>query len=266
MPTADLGDALLYYKQWGDGRPVLGVMGFALDQRFWAGQIPAVTETHRFITFDNRAIGRSTGEPPTSLAQMADDALRLLDYLSIDKAVIFGASMGGTIAQRIALDHAERVEGLILAVTWARPTEFMRRQNNLGRLLAEAGGLDALIEASLVRMFTPAFFEVGAETLDRLVGSLSADGAPRVPDKRVLAAQIDAFNKHDALAELSVIDCPTLVLGGKMDVMVPGFASEEIAAAIPGAELHMFDTGHACMVEEMDAFNARVSEFLRRLL
>src|SRR5688500_9091256 len=135
MPSAALGEYELHYKVWGEGPPALGIMGFALDQRFWASQIPAVTATHRFITFDNRAVGRSTGTPPTSIEEMADDAVALLDHLEIEKTVVFGLSMGGTIAQHLVLDHPGRVSALILGVTWARPLEFMRRQSDLGRLI-----------------------------------------------------------------------------------------------------------------------------------
>jgi pimeloyl-ACP methyl ester carboxylesterase len=266
VPIADVGDARLYYSLRGDGPPVLGIMGFALDQRFWAGQVPAVTQTHSFITFDNRGIGRSTGEPPTSIDQMAGDAIALLDHLEIDKAVIFGVSMGGAIAQRLAVEHPERVAGLILAVTWARPIEFMRRQHDIARLIIQTSrGVDALIEVSLVRMFTPRFFELGREVIDRLVGAFMAEGGPGMPVKDVLLAQLDALDKHDVLADLPSISCPTLVLGGETDMMVPGFASKEISEAIPGAELEMFRTGHGCMIEELEPFNAAVSKFLASL-
>jgi pimeloyl-ACP methyl ester carboxylesterase len=95
---------------------------------------------------------------------------------------------------------------------------------------------------------------------------MNAPGAPAAPTGETLLAQIDALTKHDVLARLGEITCPTLVLGGKMDMMVPGFASEEIAAAIPGAELTMFETGHGCMVEEMTGFNERVGRFLADLV
>lgn len=262
---ADLGDVQLHYKLRGEGPPVLGVMGFALDQRFWASQIPAVIGTHSFITFDNRAVGRSTGNPPTSIEEMVEDAIGLLDHLEIERTVLFGVSMGGTIAQRLILAHPERVSALILGITWARPLEFMRRQQDLGRLIIQLGGTDAFTQATLVRMFTPKFFEVAGEMLDRIVAAAVSETGPDPATPEVLLAQMDAFDKHDTLAELGTIDCPTLVFGGKMDVMVPGFASEEIAAAIPGAELAMFETGHGCMVEEMDAVNARISEFLSTL-
>ncbi len=266
MPTADLGDLTLYYRTRGEGPPVLGIMGFALDQRYWATQIAGVTTSHTFITFDNRGVGRSTGEAATSIDQMADDAIRLLDHLGIDETIVYGVSMGGAIAQRLVIDHSDRVSALILALTFARPIEFMRRQHILGRLLLEHGGVRALTEASLVRMFTPGFFELGGETIDRMVAAMFADDDEGPAGVEVLQAQLDALDKHDALADLANITCPTLVIGAKMDMMVPGFASEEIAATIPGAELVMLETGHGSGVEEMGAFNEAVSSFLAKQL
>ena len=265
MPSADLGDLSLYYKEHGDGPPALGIMGFALDQRYWATQIAGVTPTHRFITFDNRGVGRSTGTAATSIDQMADDAVRLLDHLGIDRAVVYGVSMGGAIAQRLVIDHPDRVSALILALTFARPIEFMRRQSLFGRFVLEHGGVREFTDATLIRMFTPRFFEVGQETIDRMVAALFVEGSEGPAGPEVLMAQLDAIDKHDVLADLPQVSCPTLVIGARMDMMVPGFASEEIAAAIPGAELVMLETGHGSGVEEMESFNGAVSDFLSRL-
>ena len=262
MPVADLGDVQIHYQRRGSGHPVLGIMGFGLDQRFWASQIPAVTERNEFITFDNRGIGRTTGATIATIDEMAHDAVLLLDHLEIERATVFGASMGGAIAQRIALDHPERVSALVLAITWARPIEFMRRLNDVARKVIEQGGADALVEAALVWMFTPEFFEVGREVIDQMVAAFFAESGPDAAKPDVLLAQLDAIDKHDALADLHRVACPTLVLGARRDMMTPGFASEEIAAAIPNAELTMFDAGHGVMVERMDEFNRRLSDFL----
>ncbi len=264
MATADLGDLELNYSEHGEGSPVLGIMGFSLDKRFWAAQIPAVTKTHRFIVFDNRGIGRSSGGAPTSIDQMADDTLRLLDHLEIERTVLFGVSMGGTIAQRLVLDHPDRVEALILAVTWARPIEFMRRQHDITRALFDLGEERLLLPASMLKMFSPRFFEVGREVIDQMIAAAERPGA-EAPSVDVLRGQLDAIDKHDVLAELSSIKCPTLVLGAHMDQIVPGFGAEEIAATIPGAELEMFATGHGCMIEEAAGFNAAVERFLGSL-
>lgn len=262
MPIADLGDISLHYKQYGRGPAVLGIMGFGLDQRYWASQVPAVSASNTFITFDNRGSGRSSRDPANSIDEMADDAVRLLDHLEIDKAVVFGASMGGTIAQRLVLDHPERVSALVLAITWARPIEYMRRQHMLARDVIEKLGTDAFMEATLLWMFSPPFFEMGREMIDQLIGAFNAPGGPEPMSAEALVAQIDALDKHDVLGELKEVSVPTMVFGGRSDMMVPGFASEEIAAAIPGARLEMFEKGHGLMFEEMDAFNARLREFL----
>jgi pimeloyl-ACP methyl ester carboxylesterase len=267
MPVADLGDLKLHFRMHGEEghQPVLGIMGFGVDQRFWAAQIPAVTQTHRFITFDNRGVGRSSGGAVTSIDEMADDAVRLLDHLGTERTVIFGVSMGGAIAQRLALDHPERVSALVLAATWARPIEFMRRQTQLARRVIERHGVEGLIDASLIFMFTPRFFEVGQDAIDRMVAAFFAESGPDLASQEVLFGQLDAVVKHDTLSELGAITVPTLVIGNKMDLMVPGFASEEIAAAIPGAQLVMLETGHGAMVEEMEPFNAALSRFLTQL-
>jgi aminoacrylate hydrolase len=265
MPLADLGDVSLHYRSYGQGEPVLGIMGLGLDQRYWAGQVPAITPGNRFITFDNRGSGRSSAIITSSIDELANDAVRLLDHLDIEETVIFGASMGGAIAQRVALDHPERVSGLILAVTWARPLEFMRRSEQIARDIVKNQGTEAFVDVTLIRMFTPRFFEMGRDAIEMLVSSMNAPGAPALISAEALEGQFAAIEKHDTLAELPKITCPTLVVGGRLDMMVPAFASEEIAAAIPGAELVMFDTGHALMIEEMDLFNQTVRRFLDSL-
>lgn len=267
MPIADLGDLSLHYQEHGeaDRDPCIGVMGFALDQRFWSAQIPAVTATHRFITFDNRGLGQSSKGSSASIEEMADDTIRLLDHLKIDRACVFGVSMGGAVAQRIALSHPDRVSALILAVTWARPIEFMRRQSILARSIIDARGTEGLVEAALLWMFTPRFFEMGRDTIDRMVAVFYADTGPDATEPEVLTAQLEAIEKHETLAELNQIACPTLVLGGQTDMMVPSFAQEEIAGEIPGARLKLLETGHACMIEEMETFNAEVTGFLRSI-
>ena len=264
VPIATIGDVDIHYRVRGDGPPVLGIMGFGLDQRFWAATIPAVIERHSFITFDNRGTGRS-GTGPITLENMAADAVGLLDHLDIDEAVVFGVSMGGAIAQRVVLDHPDRVRALILAVTWARPIEFMRRQHEVARSILAGGGEDALLQASLVRMFTPEFFEVGREAVDQMVAAFSVEGQSTVAEVETMEGQLDAIDKHDVLAELGRVRCPTLVVGGKFDVMVPFLGAAEIAKAIPGAEFAAFESGHGLMVEEMDSFNAEVSRFLASL-
>jgi aminoacrylate hydrolase len=268
MPLAEFEDVGIHYERRGRsaGPPLLGIMGFGLDQRFWASQIPVVTETHEFITFDNRGVGRSRGPLIATIEDMVDDTVRLLDHLEIENCIVYGTSMGGAIAQQLTLEHPERVSGLVLAVTWARPIEFMRRQHLVARALIETGGSELLVESTLVRMFTPAFFEMGAEVLDQMVKAFMADSGPDIPQSEVLLAQIEAIDKHDVLERLPAITVPTLVMGARTDMIVPYFGSEEIAAAIEGAELVTLETGHGSMIEEMPSYNAALQAFLSKQL
>jgi len=264
MPLAHLGDLDLHFQRRGTGPPVVGIMGFGIDQRFWAAQIPVLIEGNEFVSFDNRGVGRSTGSPVASIEQMGEDALRLLDHLEIERATFFGVSMGGAIAQRIALDHPQRVQALVLAVTWARPLEFMRRQILVAAQVVEAGGPEAMIDASLIWMFTPRFFEMGREVIDPMVRAFVAESGPGPAPSDVLRVQLEALAKHDVAAHLKEIEHPALVVGGRYDMMVPGFASEELAAALPNSELVMLDAGHGLMVEAMDDFNKHLRKFLER--
>lgn len=264
MPTFEHHGAQIYYRTEGEGPPVLGIMGFAADHRLWAAQVPAICEKNTFITFDNRGVGRSSGAPVETLEEMADDAAALLDHLGLDDALVIGASMGGAIAQHLVLRHPGRVRALVLVVTFARTAEYMRRETRVARELLRLAGPRAFVEATLVHLFTPRFFEIGEEALNQVIASFFSGGEAEVPALQVLDGQMRAIDRHDLTAELDKISCPTLVVGGRLDMMVPAFCSEELAAAIPGAELRMFDSGHALMFEEMDAFNALLRDFLDR--
>ena len=268
MPTADFDDITLHYQRRGKGPPLLGIMGFGLDQRFWASQIPVVTETHEFITFDNRGIGPIPADmaPPSSPRSRTWSMTPWLCSITWKSRVV--SSTGPRWAEPSPSTSRSNTRSgfrrLILAVTWARPIEFMRRQHLLARALIQASGPELLVESTLVRMFTPAFFEMGAEVLDQMVMAFMAETGPDVPATDVLLAQIDAVDKHDVLDRLPAIGVPTLVIGARTDMVVPYLGAEEIAGAIPGAEFVTLETGHGCMIEEMPAYNAAVQGFLAK--
>jgi pimeloyl-ACP methyl ester carboxylesterase len=119
----------LYYEEHGSGDPLLLIMGLAADSVAWMFQIPAFAERYRTIVFDNRGVGRSDKPPgPYSIHQMANDTAGLLDALGIERAHVVGVSMGGMIAQELALNHPQRVRGLVLACTYPEPDADVERQ------------------------------------------------------------------------------------------------------------------------------------------
>ena len=114
MPTVRVGDINMYYEIHGKGEPLLLIMGLGSDLTSWIFQIPEFSKKYRVIAFDNRGVGRSDApDVPYSTAMMADDTTGLLDALGIERAHILGLSMGGFIAQELALKYPQRVKSLI---------------------------------------------------------------------------------------------------------------------------------------------------------
>jgi pimeloyl-ACP methyl ester carboxylesterase len=120
MPTAGVNGQTIYYEVHGEGEPLLCVMGLAADTLAWTLQVPAFSERHRTIIFDNRDVGQSSQATGSyEVSDMAEDALGLADALELDSFHLLGVSMGGAIAQEMALAAPERGRTLTLAVTWA---------------------------------------------------------------------------------------------------------------------------------------------------
>src|SRR5438093_13759231 len=163
MSVAKVGTIDLYYDEQGSGDPLLLVMGLAADSAAWMFQVPDFARHHRTIVFDNRGVGRSAKPPgPYTIHEMADDTVGLLDALGIARAHVVGVSMGGMIAQELALRHPERVARLVLAMSFARP-EPVRRDFLLHRRWARLQGANALSEgiASLPWLLSPASMRDG---------------------------------------------------------------------------------------------------------
>src|SRR3954469_11914440 len=122
MPTATVNGIDLYYEVSGEGPPLLLITGLSGNTLGWAMLEPTLAEHFQVIAFDNRGAGRSAAPPgPYTTREMADDAVGLLDHLGIERTHVLGLSMGGMIAQELALAHPTRVDRLVLFATYARP-------------------------------------------------------------------------------------------------------------------------------------------------
>lgn len=253
----------IHYELAGrrDGPPLLMIQGLGADSYGWALQRFALGARHRLVLVDNRGAGRSDRPPgPYDLTVMAGDALAVLDHAGIDSAHVMGASMGGVIAQILAVGAPERVRSLVLACTACRHLEWRRELLAGWATTARERGMAALARESIrwlvgprsVRRFGAAF---------GVVGPLAVHMPPAA-----FAAQVDAILAMDdgLRAELAGIAVPTLVIVGSQDVLTPVGDSEELAALIPGARLVVVRGGaHGFMIEHAGAFNAAVLDFLR---
>ena len=261
MPIAQVGDINMYYRVYGEGEPLVLIMGHGMDARSWVFQTPEFSKEYQVIGFDNRGVGRTDApDSPYSIAMMADDTAGLMDILGIEKAHILGVSMGGMIAQEFALKYPHRVKSLILATTAARsPSEGVGALASI--FITEEGvSQETRIRKLLPNIYTDKFFE-NSEQVQRVVDAMLANPNPQ--PAYAAARQGDAAAQHDTRDRLGQITAPTLVLVGKEDIVLPVKLSEELAEGIPNAELVVLEGGgHGFNFEIPDKFNQAVLDFL----
>jgi pimeloyl-ACP methyl ester carboxylesterase len=274
MAIATVRTLELYYEEHGSGDPLLLIMGFATDSAAWIFQIPAFAERYRTIVFDNRGVGRSSKPVgPYAIHEMADDAAGLLDTLGIDRAHVLGISMGGMIAQELALRHPERVRGLVLASTYPEPDADVERQRAF--MLGQLGGTvtaegEARVDPTAVdplllfQNLLPLVFN--QDFIDREVPKLLPLFAGNLQygfSMEAILGQLAAVMSHRATDRLHRIASPTLVLTGDADRLIRPANSDVIAGAIPGARLVKLPGGsHGFNVEMPENFNREVLGFL----
>lgn len=265
MPIVNVGDINIYYEVHGDGEPLLLIMGLSGDMTSWIFQIPEFSRKYRVIAFDNRGVGQSDApDVPYSTAMMADDTAGLLDALGVERAHIMGLSMGGMIAQELALKYPQRVKSLILATTAARLYSWATHiLGTMLRLDQEGVNRETLTTLRLSWWFTDKVFD-NPELVRTVIDTMLANPYPQSVHGH--ARQFAAATEHDTRERIGKITAPTLVLVGKEDILLPVKMSEELAAGIPNAELVVLEGGgHLFSVEIADKFNLAVLEFLSKV-
>jgi pimeloyl-ACP methyl ester carboxylesterase len=255
----------LYYEVHGDGPPLVLVMGIGYDSSLWKlQQVPALSKRFRVVIFDNRDAGRSSRAAQRySIGDMADDVAGLLDGLNIPHAHLLGLSMGGMIGQEFALRHPDRLDRLVLSGVGAAPARsafdpiriwsWVRSHDDTG----EAFGAQ-----QFVWLFSSTFLRNDA-AVKQTLALLASNPTPMTPD--AYARQATAYLQHDVLDRLGGIQVPTLVVGGEQDLLTPPWILQEVATAIPGAELRIFrgdGASHLLPLERPAEFNQLVANFL----
>ncbi len=253
MPIAKINGISINFEVSGKGPALLLITGFGSNLSSWAFQVRAFGRHFRVIRFDNRGIGKSDKpQGPYSIQAMAEDAIGLLDHLGIEKAHIVGHSMGGAIAQEVAINHPERVSRLVLCATFARRDELHRVDSDS----RDSGG--SAVE--VLRDIVPLAFN--RRILKRLIVFFSKVIPLHVSDTGI-EGQRDATYAHDAMTRLRLIQAPTLVMVGTGDRLIRPSSSEIIAKRIPNARLLTVEGGsHVLNIERRREFNSAVLSFL----
>jgi len=261
MPHIRCNDVSLRVEEVGSGPPLLLIMGLGASLETWIAQRDVFAARHRVVMFDNRGAGESECPPPPwTVPDMAADAVGVLDALGIERSHVLGVSMGGMIAQEMAIRWPERVDRMVVAVSFARP-DPVRRAFLLFRRWARQQGVDLFQEgvANLPWLVSPRVLN-DPSRLEEILGVV---GAMPLMEAEAYSHQIDAILEHDTLTRLDRVRAPTLVLAAAEDVLTPTYLSREIASAIAGARLVVLPRGnHAVQIEEAAAFNTAVLEFL----
>jgi 3-oxoadipate enol-lactonase len=264
--VARSGDLELAYSVRGDGpETILMIMGLAGRADEWGDPlIDALAERRRVITFDNRGTG-SSSKPlgPYTLAGMADDAVAVLDALSVPRAHVLGLSMGGMIAQLLALDHASRVDRLVLLSTHAGGASVVPPSPGVAEIMTAVASprrpLRDLVRARLSAITGPGFAERHADRIEALTTLALAQPTP-MP---AFLAQYGAILESDRLARLADVKAPTLVIHGDGDALIPLKNGTIVADRIPSARLAVLPgIGHLATWECPELLARTVHELL----
>lgn len=223
----------LHYQVEGEGPPVVLISGLGGLASFWTGVTPRLASRFTVVRHDHLGAGHS--DAPLidySIEQMAGDVIALMDALGIGRAHIVGHSTGGVIAQTLALDHAERVDRLVLSAAWTRADRYLRLMfETRAEVLRRAGG--AVYNRVSALLATPA-----AWLKDH---GLAADLTVANPE--IVLRRIDALLRFDRVDDLPRLAAPTLVICARDDLVIPAYFSEALGAAIPGARTVLVGAG-----------------------
>jgi pimeloyl-ACP methyl ester carboxylesterase len=248
--TARDGRTRLYWESTGDGPPVLLIMGLGLSGGAWWRTVPVLSHALRVITFDARGIGRSRAlRHNYTVEAMADDAVSVLDGLGLEQAHVYGISLGGMVAQNLALRHPDRVRSLVLGATHAGGRRAARPDGDVQAFFARRASMEMeeAAWASVPYNYGPRCQEEGvdriAEDIERRLENPFSEAAYR--------AQLYAAALHNCHGRLPRVHVPTLVVHGEHDRIIPVENGRMIADGIPGARLRILkDAGHLYPTEE----------------
>ena len=244
----------------GDGPPVVWLQGLNADHTAWAAQIAAFRAGYQCILIDNRDVGRSgraTG--PYRLADMAGDVRAVLDALEVADAHVIGLSMGGGIAQELALEWPEWVRSLTLVSSFARPDARLVEILEAWRLIYPRLGPADFARQAWPWLFTWRYFERPSNV--RALRRYGEHGVPQ--EAEAFVRQIDASLTHDTHDRLASLTIPTLVVAGAEDMLVPPHLVRRLAEALPDAwYVELPAAGHSGNLEARAEFNRVVREFL----
>lgn len=264
MPITNANGIELYYEVHGEGEPLLLIMGLAHNCLSWKKSLPTFAEHFQVIMFDNRGTGRSSKpETPYSIEIMAEEAKSVLDAVGVESSHVYGISMGGMIAQKLALMYPERVKSLILGCTTPGGIHQVQPEADvIMTLLSGASNSTTPLEAawaSVPILFSDYFIENHYDSISDHIQTMIEIPTPA----HGFMQQLQACLGYDSYEDLDRITAPTLIIHGDADRLIPIENGRLLAERIKGSELYIVHgAGHLYVTEAQASVDEKVIEFL----
>jgi pimeloyl-ACP methyl ester carboxylesterase len=247
----------------GEGHPLVMILGLTATLDWWDPvMLEALSKEYRLLIFDNRGAGRT--ETPQdgefTIEQFASDTAGLMDAVGFERAHVLGFSMGGMIAQGVALDFPEKIDKLILASTYCGGKTSVYMTRDVMATIADRSGTPReQVERFCSVLFCQEWLDAHGEDVEKFSERYLDAPATDLNAARQFIATV----KFDACDRLPRIDRPTLVVAGLDDVLIPAENASIIAGRIPGAKLILYeDTGHGLVWERREEFLRELADFL----
>ena len=264
MSFAKIADLDVYFERAGSGKPLLFISGSGADLRIKPNQMDGPLPKHfDLLSYDQRGLGRtSKPDRPYTMADYADDAARLMDFVGWKSARVIGVSFGGMVAQEFVLRHPAKVERLVLACT---------SPGGAGGASYPFHTIEHMTREERARFMIPIsdtrrdaqWQKANPKQYEEFVAFAANDPYTDEPGRAMgYRRQIAARAKLDTYDRLSQIACPVLIAAGRYDGIALPATQERMAARIKGAKLRFFEGGHLFMIQDRDALPAMI-DFLK---
>lgn len=261
MPTVNIGRYDINYIDEGEGFPIVFIHGLAGDLSAWLPQARLLSDRYRVIAFDNRGAGKSTQvDEPVSTLDLARDTIGLMEKLGVGQAHIVGRSMGGAIAQHIALERPDMVRSLVLCASFAKLDPLGHRVlTNMREVLEWRNDWGDHARHSIQNFVGHAFYNGEPQQIAKIESLIG--GETRLPACYV--RQNWACLEHDTLDRLAMISCPTLIMAGASDPICSPTCTGWMSQRLPDSKTIIFEgCSHFFLIEDSKRFNTELETWL----
>jgi pimeloyl-ACP methyl ester carboxylesterase len=264
MPTVKSNGININYEECGNGEPLLLIMGISAPGAAWTQHVNEYKKYFRCIILDNRGAGASdkpAGNYTTEL--MASDSVNVMDALGIGRFHVNGISMGGAIAQQIALAHPARVKSCVMTATWAFCNNYMKSVFDVFKTTRRKLSPGDFAPMFLLWLYSAKFFGDNPGLIEEITRGNASDPSPMPHD--AFDSQAAACVAHDLRGKLGGITTPVLLTTGSKDIFVPMENSQYLHENIKNSTLEVFEGySHVHHWEDLERYNRVTTDFLKK--